>query len=146
VAGFDVATPSLFRNTGQRSPRVRFGQNHVFNNYYVIENPETYGYSWGVGIQSAIYAENNFFRTSAAVTSADFIERLNGTAIFATGTFVNGRTNASQVDVVAKYNDANTTDLLTAVGWTPTLFVEVHPTQAVEGLVSGFAGPFKDDP
>ena len=137
---------NLFRNTGQRSPRVRFGQNHVFNNLYVIENPETYGYSWGVGIQSQVYAENNFFRTTEAVTPSEFIARFNGTAIFATGTLVNSKDKASGVDVVAAYNAVNTPDLTPTVGWTPTLFVEVHPTQAVEGLVSGFAGPFKDDP
>jgi len=136
---------NLFRNTGQRSPRVRYGQNHLFNNYYVIEQPETYGYSWGVGIQSQIYAENNYFRTSDLVTPADVIARFNGTAIYAAGTFVNGKNNASQVDLVEEYNTVNTPDLVPAVSWVPSLFGKIHPTQAVEGLVSGNAGPFKDE-
>ena len=52
---------NLFENLGQRAARVRFGKVHVYNNYYKIDNPDNYVYSWGVGIESAIYAENNFF-------------------------------------------------------------------------------------
>jgi len=61
-----------FESLGQRAPRVRFGQVHVFNNFYEIENLGHYLYSWGVGIESAI-----------------FIDRFNGTAIHARGTLVN---------------------------------------------------------
>ena len=136
---------NLFQNTGQRTPRLRFGLDHVYNNYYVIGNPDTYGYTWGVGIQSQIFAENNFFKTSGDVSPSDFISRFNGTAIHAAGTFVNGKAKASEVDVVAEYNAANATDLTPMVGWTPTLFTEIHPTQAVPGLVSGNAGVFKDE-
>ena len=77
---------NLFDDIGQRAPRVRFGQVHVYNNYYKIERLPTYGYSWGVGIESAIYAENNFFKTDKTVTPDQFISRLNGTAIFEEGT------------------------------------------------------------
>jgi len=136
---------NLFENTGQRSPRVRYGQLHIFNNLYAIEDPEAYSYSWGVGIQSQIYAQNNYFRTSAAIAPADVIDRLNGTAIYAAGSFVNGKSKAFEVDLVAAYNAAHTPDLVPTVSWTPTLFVTIHPTQAVEGLVSGSAGPFKDE-
>jgi pectate lyase len=136
---------NLYENTGQRSPRVRYGQDHVFNNYYVIENPSAYSYSWGVGIQSEIYAQNNYFRTSEEIAPADFIARFNGTAVYVAGTLVNGKTKAYAVDLVSEYNAVNTPDLVPAVSWTPTLFGEIHPTAAVEGLVSGFAGPFKDE-
>ena len=44
------------------------------------------GIRWGVGIESAIYAENNFFKTDKTVTPDQFISRLNGTAIFEAGT------------------------------------------------------------
>ncbi len=54
---------NLFDGVGQRVPRVRYGQVHVYNNYYKIEKVPNYVYSWGVGIESAIYAENNFFKT-----------------------------------------------------------------------------------
>ena len=44
---------NLFDGIGQRAPRVRFGQVHIFNNYYKIERVPNYGYSWGVGVESA---------------------------------------------------------------------------------------------
>ena len=135
---------NLFAATGQRTPRVRFGQDHIYNNYFVISDPDRFVYSWGVGIQSQIVAENNFFQTTGDVMPAEFMQRFNGTAIHVSGTFVNGKTKRDEVDVLAAYNAVNTPDLSPNVGWTPTLFVEIHPTQAVPGLVMGNAGPFKD--
>ncbi len=63
---------NLFENIGQRAPRLRYGQLHVYNNYYVVPDPDVHGYSWGVGVQplpvtSGIFAENNFFRTEMSV-------------------------------------------------------------------------------
>jgi hypothetical protein len=43
-----------------------------------------------------------------------------------------------------RYNAVNTPALWPNVGWTPTHFVEIHPTQAVATLVLGNAGPFKE--
>jgi pectate lyase len=59
---------NLFEQVGQRGPRVRFGKVHVYNNYYWPKNSENYQYSFGVGRESAIYAENNFFRTDDSIT------------------------------------------------------------------------------
>lgn len=131
---------NLFANILQRAPRVRFGQVHVYNNYYIIPDAASYVYSWGVGFESQIYAQNNYFETSG-VTPDQFIRRFNGTAIHAEGTFVNGRSAHSRVDVVAAYNAVNDPDLADNVGWTPTLYTKIHPTQAVPGLVLHQAGP-----
>jgi pectate lyase len=133
---------NLFDGIGQRAPRVRFGQVHVYNNYYKIERLPTYGYSWGVGIESATYAQNNFFKTDNNVTPDRFISRLNGTAIFEEGTHVNGTPANNLVDVVAAWNAVNDPDLVETVGWTPTLFLELQPTKRVPSSVQNDAGPF----
>ncbi len=36
-----------FENTLQRLPRVRFGQVHVYNNYYEVYDPRPFVYAWG---------------------------------------------------------------------------------------------------
>lgn len=132
---------NLFANVIQRTPRVRFGQVHVFNNFYALADTADYGYSWGVGVQSQIYAQNNFFH-AGTVPPDSFISRLNGTAIFAAGTLVNGLTPRHRVDVVAAYNATHDPDLTPTVGWTPTLVDVIHPTAAVPLLVGLLAGPF----
>jgi pectate lyase len=133
---------NLFAHVIQRTPRVRFGQVHVFNNLYDVADTAGYGYTWGVGVESQTYAQNNFFR-AGSVPPARFISRFNGTAIHASGSFVNAVSAADRVDVVAAYNEANNPDLADTVGWTPTLFTVIHPTQAVPGLVTYSAGPFR---
>jgi pectate lyase len=139
---------NLFENVGQRAPRVRYGQVHVYNNYYVIRDPDRYGYSWGVGVQplpvaSGIFAENNFFRTDTSVTPDQFISRFsNGRAIVADGTLHNAASENHGVDPLAEYNAVREPDLLGNVGWTPTLFLAVDPTHRVPSLVESRAGPF----
>lgn len=133
---------NMFDNLGQRTPRVRFGQVHVYNNYYKIVNNPSYVYSWGVGIESKIYAENNYFQTDQKVTPDRFIGVYKGTAIHETGTRVNGTPGGGFVDVVAAYNAVNDPDLSTNVGWTPTFFIEIEDTQRVVPAVHSGAGPF----
>ena len=137
---------NLFEDLGQRVPRVRFGKVHVYNNYYEIDHPESYVYSWGVGIESAIYAQNNFFRVkkNTGITPAQFIARFNGTAIFEEGTLLNAPSNSGrhEIDVVAAYNEVNDPDLSENVGWTPTLFVGLMEARDVLPAVQSGAGPF----
>jgi pectate lyase len=133
---------NLYDGVIQRAPRVRFGQVHVYNNYYKIERLPGYVYSWGVGIESAIYAENNFFKTDKAVTPDQFIGRFNGTAIFESGTQVNGTPEKNLVDVVAAWNAVNDPDLSTTVGWAPSLFTPIQATRRVPAAVQSDAGPF----
>jgi pectate lyase len=135
---------NVFDSNVQRTPRVRFGQVHVYNNYYVVKS-ETYGYSWGVGVQSQIYAENNYFVTDGTVDPSRFISRFNGTLIFIGDTLLNGRSQKSHVDVLAAYNAARDPDLSNAVTWTPFLVGEFHPTQAVAGVVRNTAGTFREE-
>ena len=137
---------NLFENLGQRAARVRFGQVHIYNNYYKISNPENYVYSWGVGIQSATYAENNFFwvNSSTGITPDQFIEVFRGTAIHELGTLLNSPSQSGrhEIDVLAAYNEVNDPDLMSEVGWTPTLFIDLLETQDVLPAVEAGSGPF----
>jgi len=137
---------NLFQDLGQRVPRVRYGQVHVYNNHYKISDAAAaahYGYSWGVGVESAIYAENNHFRVGEAITPDLIVERLNGQALHATGTLLDGVSAHSEVDVVAAFNATNGNVLGTDVGWTPTLHGPVEPAGTVPVAVLQNAGPFK---
>lgn len=132
---------NLFLNVGQRTPRVRFGQVHVYNNQYSINHAPKYVYSWGVGIESAIYAQNNYF-AAGDITPDLFIGVYKGTMIQASGSYVNGRSLNRMVDVVAAFNEVNDPDLATSAGWTPTLYTKIDPTNRVTGLVMSGSGPF----
>jgi pectate lyase len=127
---------NLFENLGQRAPRVRYGQVHVYNNLYVIPEPAQYTYSLGVGVDSKIYAENNFFATARDVNPSTIVKYWKGTAMHDVGTLVNGR----PVDLVAAYNAAFDPDLGTDVGWQPTLVAHLDPTVTVPRQVRGKAG------
>jgi pectate lyase len=101
-----------------------------------------------VGIESQIFAENNFFRTDDTVTPDQFIARFNGAAIQASGTLVNGPPGHDFVDVVGAWNAVNDPDLTPTVAWVPTLFTEVEATRDVPssvqkdaGVLAGSVGP-----
>ncbi|KAG8921802.1 hypothetical protein FRC02_012348 [Tulasnella sp. 418] len=55
-------------NTKERSPRLRFGTNHIFNNYYqgTLAAPNTLVYYLGMGINSTIISEANVFEIDTA--------------------------------------------------------------------------------
>jgi pectate lyase len=124
-----------FGNVLQRAPRVRFGQVDVYNNLYIATD-DAYEYSLGVGVDSSIYAENNYFRLSADVPAADVIHYWKGTKITAVGSLVKTSSGTAQpVDLVAEYNAAYDPDLLPDAGWRPSLRTRVDPTWAVPVLL-----------
>jgi pectate lyase len=61
---------NLYRNIAQRAPRVRFGEVHSVNNYFVGSKSDPaypHLYSIGTGIKSQIIAENNVFDITGAI-------------------------------------------------------------------------------
>ena len=129
-----------FGNVIQRAPRVRFGQVDVYNNLYVATDDE-YSYSLGVGVESSIYAENNYFRLSADVPPSDVIAYWKGTRITTVGNLVQVSGRAAQpVDLVAAHNAAEDPDLLPDAGWTPVLRTGLDPAQAVPAIVAAGVG------
>ncbi|MET7876424.1 polysaccharide lyase family 1 protein [Micromonospora profundi] len=132
---------NLFDGVLQRLPRVRFGQVDVYNNHYRLGGDD-FEYALGVGVQSAIYAQNNFFTLDAALDPAELLYDWGGTALTERGSWVRQGTGpARPVDLLAAYNAAHDPDLGADAGWTPTLRRDpVLPTPLVPLLVGPLAG------
>jgi pectate lyase len=88
-----------------------------------------------------IYAENNIVITDQTIEPANLIGVYKGTMIHAAGTEMNGTPGGREVDVVAAFNEVNDPDLLTDVGWVPTLFLSIDETNRVIPLVESLSGP-----
>ncbi|GIF14333.1 pectate lyase family protein [Actinoplanes teichomyceticus] len=131
-----------FANVGQRAPRVRFGRIDLYDNYYYATDEDTYSYSWGVGVHSAIHAENNFVLRSADLALDEVVHDWGGTALTEIGTLTRiGTGPVSAVDLLAAYNATHDPDLGADAGWTPTLRPgPLTPTAQVPAVVDARAG------
>jgi pectate lyase len=125
-----------FNGTLERTPRVRFGEVHVYNNYYNQGANPAMQYALGVGIDSQIYDQNNYFQLASNLSAADIINVYSGTRIYSTGDIVNG----SAVNPVTAYNAVNSPKLSTSVGWTPTYYNTIVATSLVPARVENSAG------
>ena len=64
---------NLYRNLGQRAPRVRFGEVHTVNNYFVGSKTDPvypHQYSIGPGLNSKIISQNNVFDITGATAGS----------------------------------------------------------------------------
>lgn len=125
-----------FRNTLQRLPRVRYGQVHVYNNFYNESTASDLIYVLGVGIASQTSAQNNYYALPMDFPVANTFGLYKGTAIHTEGDLVNGE----PVDLLAAYNLAKDPDLSGDVGWTPQLYLHLDLAKFVPDLVRRFAG------
>lgn len=133
-----------FANLGQRMPRVRFGQVDVYDNYFYATDEDTFVYALGVGVQSAIYAENNFVLRSADTPLSAFVYNWGGTAMTEKGTLARvGTGPVTPVSLLDEYNAAHDPDIAPDAGWTPVLRGPVDPTADVPRIVTGYAGANK---
>jgi pectate lyase len=130
-----------WQDIGQRAPRVRFGDVHVYNNHYEQSEPGLFQYYWGAGRESSIVAENNAVDLAAGVDPGRIVGRYGGEMLSESGTFVNGRLT----DVVAAFNATASVPLADAARWTPSEHYSYRllPAQAVAGVVHGKAGAGK---
>ncbi|GII55113.1 pectate lyase [Planotetraspora thailandica] len=129
-----------FSGALQRLPRVRFGKVHVYDNYYEVPDASTFVYAIGVGVQSQIVAENNYFRLSRAVDPAGLLYDWGGTALTARGNLLRVGGKERPIDLVGVYNAAHDPDLGADAGWTPTLHTGIDPANTVRREVSRHAG------
>lgn len=126
---------NLFDGVGQRAPRVRFGKVDVYNNSFRVREP--YDYSVGIGIQSAVYLENNSFRLAEGIGADRVLKDWKGTMLTEIGSRVNGQA-ASLLDA---YNATHDPDFGPDAGWTPTLRSHpILPTVVVSLLTAVLAG------
>jgi pectate lyase len=132
-----------YENAMQRSPRVRYGRVHVYNNLYTARRDHPsypYVYFLGIGKSSAIYAERNHFEVPEDIGAADLIRVYKGEAFHDQGSLRNG----APVDVLAAYNAAQPDATLHGdVGWKPELVGRMDPAQQVPELVKAGAGAGK---
>lgn len=132
---------NLFDGDLQRLPRVRFGQVDVHENHYRLGGAG-FEYALGVGVQSALYAENNFFTLADDVDPADLIHDWGGTALTERGSWVRqGDGPARPVNLLDAYNAAHDPDLGGDAGWMPTLRATPPlPTPLVPLIVGAWSG------
>ena len=104
-----------FENVKERSPRVRYGQVHLYNNLYTATAGAdyAYGYSVGVGFRSQLIVENNLFEIEASEPRVFKLWR--GDRISASGNLLNG----APLDAVGSLRAQATTAIVTNAGWTP---------------------------
>jgi len=106
-------------NTMQRSPRVRFGKVHVFNNLYqgTDSGEHKMFYYIGMGINSTILSENNVFEIDVTTSEApeDFIVgSYKGYNFNDVGSIFNG-TSVNVNEIAAKsFKLAKATEIKTA--------------------------------
>lgn len=127
-----------WRNPGQRAPRVRFGQVDVYNNYAEVLAAQDFTSLWGVGFESAIYAEKNAIDLADNIPASKIIKRYLGHHILTKDNLVNG----TPTDLLAVYNaSVSAADQLTDnVGWVPTLRLHVNDVSDVKAIVTSQAG------
>lgn len=132
-----------WRNPGQRAPRVRFGEVDVYNNYTQVLAAKDFTTLWGVGFESAIYAEKNAIDLVDGVPASKIIKRYAGQHILTKDNLVND----APTDILADYNaSVSAADQLTdKVGWVPTLRLHVNDVKEVKTLVTRQAGAGRID-
>ncbi len=108
---------NFFDGTGQRHPRVRFGQVHVYNNYF--RNLMYYG--MGPGCDAKIYSENNYMiGVATPVEGYDTAARPGGVKDFGS-------------NVALNYHPE-------VVNWAPSYGYRLDPTSDVPAIVQNGAG------
>ncbi|SIQ11705.1 pectate lyase [Rhizobium sp. RU35A] len=151
-----------FDNAGQRLPRVRFGKVHSYNNYFsgTAAQPikgaaslqekhalalkmkgefPVFRSGFGIGKESAIYSENNYFEIrNGSIGEAAIVQ--GGTRFFDRGSLVNGQ----PADFAAALNSDPKTPISSDLGWTPTLYgTPPIPAAEVPAYVRAHAGAGK---
>ncbi|MFZ5892005.1 MAG: pectate lyase family protein [Myxococcota bacterium] len=123
---------NLIRFVQQRTPRVRNGQVHVFNNYYSAPLKQSYvdeysfGYALGLGYNSQIYSERNAFdvpgATATNLLSANFdawAQHFSDDGSWLNGQPIDLNAAAKQIVDARNASQAGSTPFIGPVSWKP---------------------------
>lgn len=123
----------------ERTPRVRYGQVHVYNNLFTGGKAELYpyGYSLGIGYRSVIVSERNIWSLAADVPVAHIARALKGDRILDRESLINGEPLALLAGLQAS---APQVAWSTSVGWQPSLHLPLDPTDGLEARIRRGAG------
>ena len=130
---------NLWEQLKERTPRVRYGQVHVFNNLYLATpgGDYPYGYSLGVGIESRMLSEANVWEAAPGVAATRVARLLKGDRVEDRSSLFNG----APLDLVGALRGANPDrSVESTVGWTPPYRVVVDPANEVPARVRAGAG------
>jgi pectate lyase len=116
---------NLFDGTGQRTPRVRFGRVHVYNNVYRADADSPFRSAWGAGTESRIYAEANYFHMHASHDPSQVIDGKNATRMTIVG-------NCWRVKDTCDPTDFPHPGLNADAGWTPGLYGAASGPETVD--------------
>jgi pectate lyase len=135
---------NLFDSIGQRTPRVRFGKVHVYNNVYRIESNTNYRSSWGAGLESQIFAENNYFDMTTIFGPMEAIDGKKGSRMTVAGNCWREKEVCEPMDLLEAYNIKFDPDLVPDAGWTPSLYGSAkgaEPAESAHERVLSNSGP-----
>ncbi|HUQ11989.1 MAG TPA: hypothetical protein VM146_16860 [Steroidobacteraceae bacterium] len=113
---------NLFDGTGQRTPRVRFGRVHVYNNVYRADRDSPFRSAWGAGTESQIHAEANYFHMSVSYSPSEVIDGKKATRMTVIGNCWRDKETCEPIDFLAIWNEKYDPDLKADAGWTPSLY------------------------
>lgn len=140
---------NIWETTTQRAPRARFGEIHLYNNYYIGDTDDSdypMDYYIGMGAESKILSEGNVFDLSGSEAEvARVISNLNGYQFKDNGSWYNGVSASSDLEAAAKAKfEARESSIASAaaskgftygeytneLGWTPTYSYTLASTAA----------------
>ncbi|KQQ45858.1 hypothetical protein ASF61_19605 [Duganella sp. Leaf126] len=124
---------NVFRDVTSRAPRVRYGQVHLFNNYFVGSRTHPVypvSYSVGVGNAAKILSNNNVFEVAGARSCKDVVKDFAGSL---PGAFRDSGSLLNAAPLTA-------CGYATAPGWTPPYAATARPPYLVKANALAQAG------